>query len=174
MNNKQYKIKYRLFFVHMYKEEEAWLEYMSSRGWHLVSVFLGIRFTFAKGEPKDYKYSLDFRKNDIIDSDYIQLFEDAGWEYIGRYLWWRYFRAPKDIDTIDMFSDHTDIIERNNHLIFLMTIMLYFYGAYFLVHFVSMLFGHFRLNFVSLLSIGMTVLLFNIKKNLIEMNKELE
>lgn len=174
MNDKQYIVKYKFFLIHMYKEEEAWLEYMSSMGYHLVSVFFGFRFTFVKGEPAKYKYSLDYRKSYELSSDYLQLFEDAGWQYIGSYLRWHYFRTSKCENTVDIFSDSSDIIERNRNLISLTTILLGVILTILLLNTIAIFAGNSNRTFSTLVAFVVSFTLYTVRKNLIKMNRDLE
>jgi hypothetical protein len=85
--------KFRIFLSWQDDKEEAWLGSMSREGWHLESFgFPGI-YTFRKGIPKNYTYRLDFQTSRMKDKQvYLQLFQDAGWEYLREYYAWQYFR----------------------------------------------------------------------------------
>ena len=54
---------------------------MHQQGWKLVSG--GIVYTFARCEPEDVIYQLDYNEASHKDSEaYRQMFADSGWEYI--------------------------------------------------------------------------------------------
>ena len=55
---KQTLSKFKLFLS--IEKEEAWLEEMSRKGWHLVKT-PGLNYTFEKGEPEERTYRIDFR-----------------------------------------------------------------------------------------------------------------
>lgn len=75
------------------EKEEAWLEKMSQKGWHLKSVQIPCFYFFDKGEPCRYTYRLDYiSTNKLKLQEYLQIFQDAGWEYLGEMSNWRYWR----------------------------------------------------------------------------------
>jgi hypothetical protein len=85
--------KFKLFFAWNDDKEEAWLSQMAREGWHLQSLGLPGSYTFAAGEPREDVYRLDY----IIDrkdyQNYLQLFQDSGWEHVGELSGWQYFRT---------------------------------------------------------------------------------
>jgi hypothetical protein len=98
---------FKFFWPWQDESEEAWLREMSQHGWHLSKPDLFGSYTFTAGEPRDDIYRLDyrgmFRKN---PQDYFQLFQDAGWEYVGGSGGWQYFRRPAASSGTDvLFSD---------------------------------------------------------------------
>ncbi|WP_298788972.1 DUF2812 domain-containing protein [uncultured Marinococcus sp.] len=55
------------------------LEQQSSKGWHLEQFgFMG--YKLKRGQPASMHYELDYRVRP--DSDYFQLYQDAGWEHV--------------------------------------------------------------------------------------------
>jgi hypothetical protein len=99
--------KFRWFWAWQDEAEETWLEKMSQKGFHLSSVGLPGFYTFSAAEPRNYVYRLDyqmFRKKD--KGEYLQLFQDAGWEHIGEMSAWQYFRKEaKPGETTEIFTD---------------------------------------------------------------------
>lgn len=98
---------YKWFWTWQDDKEEAWLQSMSARGFHLQkSPFLGF-YKFTTGEPTPYTYRMDFKEDKKDQKQYIQLFADAGWDYLGLARGgWRYFRkvsAPGD--SPEIFTD---------------------------------------------------------------------
>ncbi len=83
---------FRWFWPWQDEVEEVWLREMSQQGQHLLSVGLAGRYTFAGGEPQDYVYRLDYINPSKDKPAYLQLFQDAGWEYVGEMSGWQYFR----------------------------------------------------------------------------------
>ncbi|RXZ80292.1 DUF2812 domain-containing protein [Paenibacillaceae bacterium] len=73
-------IRWKLFLN--YSEEENWLMAMKERGFKLKK--RGLFYHFAKSEPKSDVIRIDYRKfsNKAAYSDYIALFEDAGWNLL--------------------------------------------------------------------------------------------
>lgn len=91
--NAQLKKQWHWFWPWQDEQEETWLRQMAQSGWHLQSIgFPGV-YTFAAGEPRDDVYRLDYLKERKDFAAYVQLFADAGWERVGEYNHWQYFRA---------------------------------------------------------------------------------
>jgi len=80
------------FWVWNLEEEKAFLEEKAREGLVLKSVSLG-RYTFEESTPKDLIYQMDFKGLDqkISEDEYLQLYEDAGWNLAGRLGGWYYF-----------------------------------------------------------------------------------
>jgi hypothetical protein len=99
--------KFKWFWAWQDEAEENWLEKMSQKGYHLSSVALPGFYTFVVAEPRQYIYRLDyqiFRKKD--KREYLQLFQDAGWEHIGEMSAWQYFRKGANPGEItEIFTD---------------------------------------------------------------------
>jgi hypothetical protein len=99
--------KFRWFWVWQDEAEESWLDNMSQKGYHLLSVSLPGFYTFLKAEPRNYVYRLDYQTFHKKDKEeYMQLFRDAGWEYIGEMSSWQYFRKEtKPGGVTEIFTD---------------------------------------------------------------------
>ena len=80
MGKRQTKI--RFFTIADYNEEQTWLEEQHENGWKLVKVAAPCFFTFEECVPEEVSYRLEFNKGKVTD-DYLQMYEDYGWEYIG-------------------------------------------------------------------------------------------
>lgn len=91
--DKTRKTKIRFFTIVDFMEEEKWLREQHKNGWKLVKNVMGCVYIFEKCKPEDVIYRLDF-KNSEETSDYMQLFADYGWEYVGKSIGWLYFRKP--------------------------------------------------------------------------------
>lgn len=97
--------RWRYFFAHEDAKQEAWLEAHARRGLRLVKPGL-FRFTFATGAPADDKYRLDFQLlRGSARQEYLGLFRDAGWEFLGQVANRYYFRATPDALSPEIFSD---------------------------------------------------------------------
>lgn len=98
--------RFRMFLS--FEKEEAWLEEMSARGLHLIKA-PGLFYTFAKGQPKQRIYKMDFRiaLKKAEREEYLNLFADSGWTYIpaGMSSTSFYFFSPADESGKDIFSD---------------------------------------------------------------------
>ena len=86
--------KFRWFWAWNDDKEEAWLRQMAQSGWHLTQLGFPGFYTFEQGAPRDVAYRMDFFSGTKDKSDYLQLFRDAGWEHVGEYGSWQYFRKP--------------------------------------------------------------------------------
>ena len=96
--------KHRLFWAWQDHREEAWLESMSREGWHLQDVCF-LTYTFARGEPQEWAYRLDFRPGRDLPH-YLEFVQDAGWHYIGSIAGWLYFRLPARLgQPVELYTD---------------------------------------------------------------------
>lgn len=106
MSKRQTKI--RFFTIADFNEEQTWLEKQHKKGWKLVKVSMPCFFTFKECEPQDVSYRLEFKNNRVSD-DYLQMYEDYGWEYIDSSLGWNYFKKTVNADDVsgenEIFSD---------------------------------------------------------------------
>jgi hypothetical protein len=97
--------RWRYFLAHEDPKQEAWLEAQARRGLRLVSPGL-FKFTFAQSAPSDEKYRLDFQLlRGAARREYLDLFRDAGWEFLGQVANRYYFRARPDAISPEIFSD---------------------------------------------------------------------
>ena len=125
MNEKKdIKTVVRTFFAWQEEKEEKWLREMSGKGWHLTRVGF-FNYRFEKGEPNDMVYKFDFkvlRKAEM--NDYILTFEDAGWEYIGNFGSWYYFRTNADGDhSLELYNDNRSKIEKYKRLLLVLGVI---------------------------------------------------
>jgi Protein of unknown function (DUF2812) len=110
------------------EKEEAWLEKMSQNGWHLKSVKLPCVYSFEKGEPCQYSYRLDYiNANKGKLQEYLQIFQDAGWEYLGEMSNWRYWRKLVATGEIpEIFTDRESKLMKYKRLLAYMGFFLAF------------------------------------------------
>lgn len=100
--------QFRWFWLWDDEREESWLREMAQQGWHFKSVSLPGNDTFEQGDPRDDVYRLDFFTNRKDMVNYLRIFQDAGWEYMGEMNNWQYFRKPVVDGVIpEIFSDNT-------------------------------------------------------------------
>ncbi|MCX8131799.1 MAG: DUF2812 domain-containing protein [Clostridia bacterium] len=111
--------KFKWFWPWQDEIEEKWLREMSLRGYHLLGFRWPGFYHFLKGEPKNYVYRLDYKEDfDRNIEEYLELFNQSGWEYIGRYMMWRYFRTEASGDKLpDIYSDSASKINRNKKIL---------------------------------------------------------
>ncbi len=121
--------KFRWFWPWQDQQEEEWLQEMARTGWHLrTSDGVGL-YTFAKGEPAEVVYRLDYthlQKNE--KAQYLQLFQDADWEYVGEMNGWQYFRKPVTAgQTAEIFTDSESKIQKYRRFLYATIPMLPIY-----------------------------------------------
>lgn len=113
------KITVKFFSIMDYEEEAQYLSEMHKKGWKFVKVcFPGIYF-FEKCEPEDVVYQLDYNQNGRREKDeYVQMFEDCGWEYITDFVGYSYFRKTAEEMNGDemIFCDDDSRVEMINRV----------------------------------------------------------
>jgi len=93
MTQKTILHKLKWFWPWQDDAEEVWLRQMSFQGWRLEKAGLPGYYTFQASPPADYVYRLDYQTPAKKEAaNYLQLFQDAGWEYVTRLSSWHYFR----------------------------------------------------------------------------------
>ena len=99
--------KFKWFWAWDDEKEETWLTEMSRNGHHLKSIgFPGV-YTFDNGAKTNYIYRLDFNTNRKGYREYFRLFQDAGWEHVGEFGSWQYFRTEADAgEKPEIFTDN--------------------------------------------------------------------
>jgi hypothetical protein len=122
---KNQQTKFRIFGAWADDKEENWLGEMSRQGWHFQRYTPVGFYRFSPGEPLDYTYRLDFINSKIAHEEYVQLFKDAGWEYLGSTSGWQYFRTlNNDGTTPEIFSDAESKIQKYQRLLGFLVILL--------------------------------------------------
>nr|MDA8195291.1 DUF2812 domain-containing protein [Thermaerobacter sp.] len=101
-----------IWLVWQHKQEEHQLDRLSEEGVHLEKP--GFLFSTFRTDPEvRYVYRLDYQpalRAQAAVADYRALFEDAGWEYMGRWAGWYYFRkswVPQGV--VDVYTDRQSI-----------------------------------------------------------------
>ncbi len=101
-----------IWLAWQHEREQRRLDQLSKQGVHLEKPgFLYARFRMDPGAR--YVYRLDYqpalRAREAV-ADYRALFEDAGWEYMGRCTGWQYFRKPwSPQGVVDVYTDRQSI-----------------------------------------------------------------
>lgn len=109
------KCRIRFFTIADYEEEERWLRQQHNKGWRLADFLPPCFYVFQRCAPEDVVYRLDFQPG-AMDTDYIQMFAEYGWEYCHRFAGWLYFRKPSAqmelAQEAEIFSDDATKRER--------------------------------------------------------------
>lgn len=93
MKNK--KTEFKWFTVPEWKKEEEYLREQHQCGWKFVKVTFPGFYHFVKCEPEDVIYQLDYNQEGVSHKEeYIQMFQDCGWEYLLDYVGYSYFCKP--------------------------------------------------------------------------------
>lgn len=90
------KKEIRWFSIMDYEKEAEYLSRKQKEGWKFKRVtFPGI-YTFERCEPEDTVYQLDYNPDSVKhQNEYIQMFQDCGWEYVLDFNGYSYFRKSK-------------------------------------------------------------------------------
>jgi hypothetical protein len=125
MSAKNTKTVFKLFGAWNDRREENWLKEMASKGWHLESAAV-VFYKFRRGEPADMTYRMDFQTAGKFDKkEYLDLFRDAGWEFVGRNGAWFYFRTPTGKGKEpEIHTDMASRIAKYRRLLLLLIIIL--------------------------------------------------
>ena len=113
------KKEFRWFNIVEYEKEEDYLSKRHLEGWKFRGVtFPGI-YTFEKCEPENVIYQLDYNKDGKKHQrEYVQMFEDCGWEYLTEFDGYNYFRKPADImqQKEEIFCDDISRLDMMNRI----------------------------------------------------------
>lgn len=118
------KVVKKIFWAWNDDKEEIFLEEMALKGFELIKIGYG-KYTFKEGTPKKIKYQLDFKGlTRMSEQEYLQIYEDAGWENIHRLGSWYYFAQEYKEDSPDLsiFSDNRSRLEKYKRLILFLII----------------------------------------------------
>ena len=116
----------RWFWPWQDAKEEAWLGSMAQEGWLLKSVGLPCVYRFERSQPAAYTYRLDYMPADKAKWDeYRQIFQDAGWEYVGEMSNWRYWRKQVvEGEVAEIFTDRESKLRKYQRLLTYMAFFL--------------------------------------------------
>ncbi|HSG45349.1 MAG TPA: DUF2812 domain-containing protein [Anaerolineales bacterium] len=115
--------KFKWFWAWEDEKEEAWLGKMAREGWHLKKLGFPNKYKFESGDPRKDRYRMDFMADRKNYQNYLQLFQDAGWEHIGKLGGWQYFRTRKDRnDAPEIYTDTDSKIQKYQRLFSYLTI----------------------------------------------------
>ncbi len=111
-DNPNILVEKQKFYISEFEQEAAWLSFMHKEGWKFVSTD-GFHYQFEKADKEDWVYELDYKENGVADEDYLQMYKDYGWEYVGHFNNWFYFRI---IRAEDMSADTSIFSDRESKL----------------------------------------------------------
>ena len=84
---------WKTFSIFAYEKEQAYLRKMHNAGWKLRRISGLNLYTFEACAPEDVVYQLDYNpQTDMDKAEYLQMFEDCGWEYLQDFAGYSYFR----------------------------------------------------------------------------------
>ncbi len=92
---------------------ERWLEKMASEGWHIdrINQWSSLVMVFKRGVPQKYRFVYDLQA--VPRKDYRAIYEQFGWEYLGRmasvFIWRKAYRETRP----EAFSDRESLINRS-------------------------------------------------------------
>ncbi|WP_066496759.1 DUF2812 domain-containing protein [Abyssisolibacter fermentans] len=118
------KVVRKMFFAWNEEKEKKFLEDMALKGYRLIKVNLG-KYTFEKDKPKKLIYQFDFRGYDkMSEENYLQIYEDAGWDCVYKYGSWYYFCKEWSEDEVDLslFNDNESKRKKYQRLMFFLMI----------------------------------------------------
>ena len=102
-------VKVRLFFIWQASAEARWLEEMAAQG--LALVYAIPFYLFKRAQPEQVHYCHDYAVVKRADlENYIQLYQDAGWERVMRYGRWFYFKSKT---SQQVFSDEQTLLHKS-------------------------------------------------------------
>jgi hypothetical protein len=118
--------KFRVFWPWQDDREEAWLGELSRKGWHLSGFRFPDQYRFVHGDPKNFAYRLDYQSSRMKDREaYLQLFQDAGWEHVGKMASWEYFRKEARAgEEPEIFTDPESKIRKYRQVLGNLTLLL--------------------------------------------------
>lgn len=90
------KKEFKYFTIFRYEEEQEYLSDMHRHGWKFTKISGIGTYHFEECEPEDVVYQLDYNQEGRKQKEeYVQMFEDCGWEYLFDFVDYSYFRKPK-------------------------------------------------------------------------------
>jgi len=117
--------QFRWFWAWEDGKEEIWLREMAQKGWHFQSASIPGNYVFEHGEPRDDVYRLDYFTNSKDKVNYLQIFMDAGWDYMGEMNNWQYFRKTAvNGESPEIFSDNESKSKKYQRILLIMVVLM--------------------------------------------------
>lgn len=107
-------MKPALFSVPEYVKEQEWLSRQHRNGWKLMKIIPPCFYVFERCKPEEVVYQLDYNQEGMAHTEeYVQMFQDLGWEHILDFVGYSYFRKPvaEMEDQEEIFSDDASKLE---------------------------------------------------------------
>lgn len=104
----------KYFSIFEHEKEQKYLQEKHKEGWKFVLVTGLGTYHFEQCEPEDVVYQLDYNQDGLAHKEeYIQMFEDCGWEYLMDFYGYSYFRKPtsKMKEEEEIFCDENSRLE---------------------------------------------------------------
>jgi hypothetical protein len=98
-------------------EYESWFEKLALEGWHPQDITHTSSFimSFVKGKAIKYRYVVDVQA--IPKDDYVSIYQDFGWEFVGRMSSIFVWRKEYIDERPEAFSDKENLMKRNRRFI---------------------------------------------------------
>ncbi len=109
----------KVFFAWDADKEQEFLEKKALEGLKLVEVAL-FKYTFEKFSPETLSYQMEFRSFDNMSEDeFLQLYEDAGWNLAARMGMWYYFSSSNTKENdVSVFNTNESEKQKYKRLLF--------------------------------------------------------
>ena len=109
--------KFKFFWAHQDREQEAWLRDMAKQGLQLESVHPLCFWTFRRAAAHDVVYRVDFGSG-RNDDGFSQLMQDAGWTLAATSTGWHYWCTPAaDGREPEIFTDGASKVNKFQRLL---------------------------------------------------------
>ncbi len=111
--NENILVEKQKFYTAEFEQEAAWLSFIHREGWRFLSTD-GFHYRFEAAPKEDWCYQLDYKQNGVAEDDYLQMYQDFGWEFAGQYGNWFYFRKQRtngEEPDLSLFSDRESKLE---------------------------------------------------------------
>jgi hypothetical protein len=126
-------LRFRPFPVWNSEAELRWLEDKASEGLRLIKSFNPL-YIFARAEPESVRFCHGFTRVRFGDRDeYLQLYADAGWQYVSSWVGWHYFKSSvataSDIDRVTVATNNARFLKFMAWFYLIaVVVMVLFYG----------------------------------------------
>lgn len=111
------KAEIHFFFLPDFEKEEVYLAEQHRQGWKFQKNKFGFFYFFEKCLPEEVSYQLDFKPNGQDKEEYLQMFADYGWDYVGDCNHFSYFRENESLGEVELYSDRQSKFEMIDRII---------------------------------------------------------
>lgn len=132
----------KLFWVWDHEKERAFLEDMAKQGYRLKNVRFG-SYDFIESTSEERIYQFDFKGLDKMpEEEYLQLYEDSGWDLDAKFGGWYYFSKAVTEDEIDLsiFNDTASKKAKYKRLLIYLMIVGFplYYQVFFMIPYMAL------------------------------------